>query len=65
MAMKLPLITDFKGIPNEAIVPEAEQPYAVPGDWRWVRLGTVLLPMETRKPRGGSFTYIDIDAVNN
>ena len=40
MAMKLPLITDFKGIPNEAIVPEAEQPYAVPGDWRWVRLGT-------------------------
>ena len=28
--------------PQEVLVPEAEQPYAVPENWRWVRLGKVV-----------------------
>ncbi|HIX40263.1 MAG TPA: restriction endonuclease subunit S [Candidatus Desulfovibrio intestinigallinarum] len=27
--------------PQEVLVPEAEQPYAVPENWRWVRLGGI------------------------
>ena len=27
--------------PQEVLVPEAEQPYAVPENWRWVRLGSI------------------------
>lgn len=34
---KLPLIEDFNNIPEEALVPEAEQPYEIPKDWKWVR----------------------------
>lgn len=61
----LPLIEDFDNIPEAALVPEDEQPYEIPRHWRWVRLGTVLNPMETRKPSGNYFTYIDIDAIDN
>ena len=28
--------------PQEVLVPEAEQPYAVPENWRWVRLGSTI-----------------------
>lgn len=38
---KLPLIEDFDNIPEEALVPEDEQPYEIPDDWKWVRLGAV------------------------
>ncbi|WP_311590313.1 restriction endonuclease subunit S [Varibaculum massiliense] len=39
---KIPLITDFNHIPAEALVPKEEQPYPVPGHWKWVRLGTTV-----------------------
>lgn len=67
MARKLtvPLITDFANIPTDALVPEDEQPYEIPSNWKWVRLGAVLRGMETRKPSGDTFTYLDIDSVNN
>lgn len=38
---KLPLIEDFDNIPEEALVPEDEQPYEIPDHWKWVRLGAV------------------------
>lgn len=41
MAKKLPLITDFNNIPEEALVPEDEQPYEIPAHWKWVRLGSI------------------------
>lgn len=37
----LPLIEDFNNIPEEALVPAAEQPYPIPDHWKWVRLGGV------------------------
>ncbi|MBZ8176594.1 hypothetical protein GSS88_02115 [Corynebacterium sp. 3HC-13] len=39
---KLPLIADFDNIPEEALVPEAEQPYKIPEHWKWARLGALL-----------------------
>lgn len=36
-----PLIEDFGNIPEEALVPEDEQPYEIPDHWKWVRLGSV------------------------
>lgn len=61
----LPLIEDFNSIPEEALVPEVEQPYLIPEHWKWVKLGAITVPMETRKPKGDSFKYIDIDSIDN
>lgn len=60
-----PLIIDFNNIPKEALVPEEEQPYPLPEHWKWVISGSVVEPMKTRKPAGKTFTYIDIESVNN
>lgn len=62
---KLPLIEDFDNIPEEALVPEDEQPYEIPDHWKWVRLGSVLHPMVSRKPDVGTFTYLDIASIDN
>ena len=48
-----------------ALVPVEEQPYRVPGNWCWVYGKAFLRPMETKKPTGDVFTYIDIDSVDN
>lgn len=48
-----------------ALVPAEEQPYEIPKNWCWVKLGMLLYPQETKKPDGKSFRYIDIDAVDN
>ncbi|OKL46125.1 hypothetical protein BSR29_07670 [Boudabousia liubingyangii] len=34
-----PLIENFDNIPEEALLPEEEQPYPIPVHWKWVRLG--------------------------
>lgn len=60
-----PIITDFDNIPADALVPKDEQPYEIPSHWKWVRLGAVLHGMETRKPSGDFFMYLDIDSVDN
>ena len=44
---------------------EIEPPFDIPDSWEWVRLGDVLLPMETKRPQGETFQYIDIDAIDN
>lgn len=33
--------------------------------WKKIKLGKVLLPMQTKKPTGQFFRYIDIDAIDN
>lgn len=33
--------------------------------WEKIKLGKVLLPMQTKKPTGQFFRYIDIDAIDN
>lgn len=53
---------------EEALVPEEEQPYQVPDNWVWVRLGALLPEMETRDPtKLGTdfFTYIDVESIDN
>lgn len=48
-----------------ALVPESEQPYKVPGNWCWMRGRAFLKPMETKRPEGEVFRYIDIDSIDN
>ncbi len=48
-----------------ALVPAEEQPYAVPRNWCWIYGKAFLAPMETKKPSGVLFRYIDIDAIDN
>ena len=43
----------------------ANSPYAIPESWQWVKLGDLLFPMETKKPTGEYFKYIDIDSIDN
>ena len=40
-------------------------PFEIPNSWAWSRGVNCLLPMESKKPQGGMFRYIDIDAINN
>nr|WP_076388948.1 restriction endonuclease subunit S [Vaginimicrobium propionicum] len=39
----MPIIEDFNNIPEEALVPEREQPYTIPENWKWVRLGSIAI----------------------
>ena len=48
-----------------ALVPESEQPYKVPENWCWAKGSAFLKPMETRRPEGEKFRYIDIDSIDN
>ena len=42
-----------------------EIPFDIPHSWEWCRAYNCLLPMESKKPQGISFPYIDIDAIDN
>ena len=42
-----------------------EIPFQIPNGWEWVRLGEMNQPMTSKSPVGDSFTYIDIEAINN
>lgn len=50
---------------QQALVPAEEQPYEVPENWVWVYGQNIFMPMESRKPDGEDFYYIDIDAIDN
>ena len=50
---------------QQALVPAEEQPYEVPENWVWVYGKNILMPMESKKPEGEDFYYIDIDAIDN
>ena len=39
--------------------------FEIPAGWEWARGRHIFLPMQSTKPEGEYFTYIDIDAVNN
>ena len=42
-----------------------EIPFDLPDGWMWARGRTCFSGMETRKPTGTAFEYIDIDAIDN
>ena len=50
---------------QQALVPAEKQPYEVPENWVWVYGQNIFMPMESRKPDGEDFYYIDIDAIDN
>ena len=50
---------------NKEIIPLEEQPYAVPKNWQWVKGKKIFKSMETKKPNGKVFYYIDIDSIDN
>lgn len=49
----------------QALVPVEKQPYQIPENWCWVKGNVIFLPMETEKPKGDYFRYIDIDSIDN
>lgn len=50
---------------QEALVPENQWPYMLPENWCWTNGEYILEKMESQKPDGDYFYYIDIDAIDN
>lgn len=50
---------------QEALVPENQWPYILPENWCWAKGEYILKKMESQKPDGDYFYYIDIDAIDN
>lgn len=50
---------------QQALVPVEEQPYSIPENWCWEYGASIFMPMETQKPIGEIFRYIDIDSIDN
>ena len=42
-----------------------EIPFEIPTSWEWIRGKTAFHQMESTKPKGENFLYVDVDAVNN
>ncbi len=42
-----------------------EIPFEIPKGWEWVKGNSLFSKMQSTKPTGDSFKYIDVDAVNN
>jgi len=40
-------------------------PFVIPDNWKWCKGIDCFKPMESRKPTGDNFNYIDIDAIDN
>ena len=55
----------YEKIGKNVICIDEEIPFEIPNGWVWTRGTTLFLPMESTKPKGENFTYIDLDAVNN
>lgn len=44
---------------------EKKAPFEVPESWVWVSGFDIFKPMTSKKPTNGTFTYIDINAIDN
>lgn len=49
---------------KSSVITEDEKPFDIPDSWEWVRLGELLKPEISLKPKS-SFKYIDIASLNN
>lgn len=50
---------------QQALVPVEEQPYKIPENWCWLHGHAFLNQMETKRPSGSAFSYVDIDSIDN
>ena len=50
---------------NDEVCIDDEIPFEIPNNWIWSRGSQCFKPMESTKPEGKCFEYIDIDAVNS
>ena len=50
---------------NETRCIDSEVPFDLPYNWVWCRGYSCFAGMETRRPNGDSFKYIDIDSIDN
>ncbi|MBR6112058.1 MAG: restriction endonuclease subunit S [Paludibacteraceae bacterium] len=46
-------------------IEDDEIPFEIPEGWKWVRGYDIFAPMQSTKPQGETFKYIDIDAIDN
>ncbi|MGL4981632.1 MAG: restriction endonuclease subunit S [Treponemataceae bacterium] len=44
---------------------DSEIPFEIPQNWAWVKGGMLLEPMTSKKPQGDTFSYIDIESIDN
>lgn len=54
-----------KGPLASPFVSAEEQPYPIPENWCWEYGVSIFMPMETQKPNGEMFRYIDIESIDN
>ena len=55
----------YEKIGNETLCIDAEIPFKLPPEWVWCRGYSCFSGMETKRPKGESFRYIDIDSIDN
>ena len=55
----------YEKIDSDVCCIDEELPFEVPENWSWCRGTSCFLPMESRKPSGSHFKYIDIDSIDN
>ena len=55
----------YELIGNSTKCIDDEIPFEVPNGWSWARGKNIFVPMESRKPTGETFDYIDIDSIDN
>ena len=55
----------YEKIGNEIVCIDSEIPFDLPFGWIWCRGYSCFSGMETRRPTGDYFNYIDIDSIDN
>lgn len=55
----------YEKIGNTVTCIDEKLPFDIPEEWIWCRGASCFLPMESRKPSGTHFKYIDIDSTDN
>ena len=55
----------YEKIGSDILCIDEEIPFELPDGWIWSRGTSVFSGMETKKPEGTQFRYIDIDAIDN
>lgn len=55
----------YEKIGNEILCIDSQIPFDLPSEWVWCRGFSCFAGMETKRPEGEFFRYIDIDSIDN